>query len=1468
MSKISRIRIMNLNYNHNTIRVDDETFDLDGESTLISLRNGGGKSVLVQMIVSLFVDDAHRRFDDRPFKSYFTTNKPTFLMTEWKLDNDAGYFLVGMMVRKNQGEDSDKGDLEMYTFTGSYRTGCAYDLDNISLIRQEENRKMLKGFSECKRLFEELKKEQTGDFDYYDMSSSYARTKYYKLLGQYQINHKEWESIIWKVNQKESGLSELFQKAKDERSLVENWFLKPVEDKLGKNKMDEFRKLTFQFIELYQSNQSKLQKKAVIEQYFEDTKQLKEEIDAYIQLYEDREEVSNEILLYVQQLGACIDRMTEVLKEKEEELATAEADIRQILYEQISYEIYQYEDEKRDVLESRLEAEADIMRLDRLKKDLFRQIKVYDCCKINNEIKELGKEKAELEECMSVLIKESEDSRQEIEGIGHSLYCHYHSEVQQNVLLQEKHAESLSDAQKSYADAELEKDSNNKKIQEQINRIGNLESSVRSYDKTEKNYNERYHCDISRNILGFYEEGLLTVTEKEQDAQLQNEKASLTKNAKKKLELESAYKRLEQEAEQNTRDLADIGHRITRLGEELQDIRQQKEKRLMIMKYVDVTEENMEQKDVIFAAIDGRIRELETDKIDLVKKQSESEKRYHQLKEGKIVELPDNIRDYFIQNGIDIIYGMEWLSKNGRSQKDNSRLAKKNPFLPYAIIMERKDFERFQKTEEELYTAFPIPIILREELEQEIENVDGAVTTFGNMHFFILFNHHLLDKEELERMLEEIQEKLQSLRNETAKKEEELITYRSYRSIIENQSYRAEYLNSVRTSLDAAEGLQQQLKDRTLSIRHEKDDNRQEQGENQNAIEQCKANIIKYEDRSEAFRELCAGYQQYETDVASLSRIRQEKEELEKKQGTLDIEMKELYNRIEGLRDLRRQHQDILEKLRSKVSAYEMYQDVEQMEMNVPVERLEARFLALTKDAADNMEELQKRLNKQNERLGVKKGDLEKKRQKTEERIAEEEYEKLIFSEAVYDGLEERHRQAERDWNRAVEQNSKLERRMERLDAKLEHGKEKLLEKTGLEEAVARESIVHTNFEERKNVRAYDAKVLKDAIQNLKEKKSRLDTLISGMSEYEGISPDISEEQKAKLCLRIPDIEQMSDKNLRIYQGEQKRKLMQITDGLRKKQDAMDRLIRSISSKEDYADDYFKKTFENLLLQTGQPYQLYQQYEMNHTSYENQLEKLKIDLENVENEQKNLEELFLEYVRDVNSNLAMIDKNSTIRVRDKNLKMLKIQVPDWETQKGHYRIRLHDYFENVIKLGLAAIEKNENLEEQLGKVITTKKLYDDIIGIGHIKIRLYKIEAERELPITWREVSSNSGGEGFLSAFVVLTCLLSYMRQDENALFTSGEEGKVLIMDNPFAQTQNEHLLKPLMEMARKTNTQLICLSAIGGGPIYNRFDNIYVLKLVDSNIRRGMKRLESTHTKGEPIEKLVLSQFKLEEIE
>ena len=147
-----------------------------------------------------------------------------------------------------------------------------------------------------------------------------------------------------------------------------------------------------------------------------------------------------------------------------------------------------------------------------------------------------------------------------------------------------------------------------------------------------------------------------------------------------------------------------------------------------------------------------------------------------------------------------------------------------------------------------------------------------------------------------------------------------------------------------------------------------------------------------------------------------------------------------------------------------------------------------------------------------------------------------------------------------------------------------------------------------------------------------------------------------------------------------------------------------------------------------------------------------------------------------------------------------------------------------------------------------------------------MQIRLYKIEEQREYPITWAEVAKNSGGEGFLSAFVILSSLLYYMRKDDTDIFADRNEGKVMVMDNPFAQTNASHLLKPLMDMAKKTNTQLICLSGLGGESIYNRFDNIYVLNLIAASLRNGMQYLKADHVRGNEPETMVVSQIEVME--
>lgn len=1469
MSKISRIRILNLGYNHDTIKIDDETFDFGGESTLISLRNGGGKSVLVQMIMSQFVNKSFRDLGDRQFKNYFTSNRPTFIMTEWQLDNNITRFISGMMVRKNQKEDNDAEELEMYTFTGSYSAACCYDIDNIPVVKQEENRRILKGFVECRNLLDNISKDKNGDFRLYDMGSSYGRRQYFATLRQYQINNKEWESIIRKVNQKESGLSELFSNSKNEKELVVNWFLRPIEDKLNqeKNRIDEFRKLTFQFIEQYRSNQSKIEKKSLVEKYFEDTKPLKDDIDRYVALYEDKCEYTAKMAAYVKKLNDTISDLTSGIEEKNNSLADIKNIINQIIYEKISYEIYHYYDSKDEVVSERTQQEAEITRLSYVNDKLARQKCVYDCNKLYLELKDIKTEKVEVEEKIDILLKDSENNRAEIEKIGHALYEHYSLAVKNSIQKNEINDNSISDTENALNKYINDKKDNEKIIRQKSTETGSLQNSVDSYNDAEETFNTRFHCDIKRNILGLYEEGTLEVRKKEFDEEKQEESNRLSRLYKKKNELDIKTKMLSQEEVDIAGKSSDVKHEISDQNNLLMDYEQQKSYRLRVIKYAGLKESDIDRTDIIINSLANKLQELEIDKKKLIMAQSGLEKQHEQLKEGKTIELPDNVRNYCMQNDIRYVYGMEWLNKNSRKLDDKARLVENNPFIPYSVIMEKTAFERMRNIDEKLYTSFPIPIIIKEDLEKTTGTVNGNITTYGNVHFFIMFNNRLLDKAELDKMLEEIQDRISNLTDKLQAKNNDIETYNKYRIGIEEQTFSMDAVATAKKKVSECNEEEAQLKQRQAQIRSEKDSISAEYEENNRSIRSSENIITNYNIRSDEFDKLCEKYKLYNMNLKSLIRLQNELKELENKNRSFDNEIATNRDELMNLKSKRAKLKEIIDSNKIKTEEFKIYKEnnCTESDSNIVPEEYEAKYYALTKVVSDSIDELNGRLKKLTVRVTTKEKDLAKKNYK---HIAEEEYKNIYCSEEQYDQLEEQIKKNGVSLNAAIESNDKLAGVLAGINKDIEYGFRRLNEQTGYKELLLKETIVDTEFDKRINLRKHDIGIIRKEIGNLEARKNELSGKLSGVSEYADVKIYVTQDKMSEIFNDIPDLMTIEKTELDRYQADMRRKLSSIKEQLSKEQNDISEMIRNIAGKNEHQDAYFKKTFESLLVQVGNPQNLSKQYAINRATYESQLEKLIIDLANIDSEQKNVEEMFLEYIKNVNANIAMIDKNSTINVRGRNIKMLRIQVPDWESEKEHYKIQLHEFFERVVRHGIETIENNKNLAEYIGSIISTKNLYDDVIGIGNIKIKLYKIEAEKEVPISWAEVSSNSGGEGFLSAFVILTCLLSYMRRDENDLFSAAEEGKVLIMDNPFAQTYSAHLLKPLMEMAKKTNTQLICLSGLGGDSIYNRFDNIYVLKLVDSNIRKGVQRVEGEHIKGEEVKKMVLSDFKTEQMD
>ena len=1459
MSKINRVRIMNLNYNGNSMRIDDETFDLGGETTLLSLRNGGGKTVLVQMIISLFVNKSYRDFSDRPFKSYFTTNRPTFIMTEWVLDNNQGFFLAGMMVRKNQGTDDNQEDLEMINFTGSYTMPCNYDMDNLPVIEVRENGRALKGFAQCRGQFEELKKDRNGDFNCYDMSSQYQRRQYYSKLKEYQINNKEWESIIKKVNLKESGLSELFSNAKDERGLIENWFLEAIENKLNheNDRIKGFRNLAYKFIRQYRDNQSHINKKAIIEKYFEDSRSLKQNIEEYVYAMNEQEDKKNEIAVFIRTLDEKKLMLVKLLDNDREKIDNVHEQIRQITYEKISYNIYRILDEKTDKVQDRILSENNITAARAAKENAEREICKYECSRLNDELEELAVTKTEYQERIQVLLKTQEDSRHEIDSLGAVLYKYYFGKFSVNESEQRENEDEIALINSHKLEKETARIEKNTEVNEMSEKIGGLQHAVDAYRNEEEKFNRKYNENLQRNILGKYDEGVLSVTRKIYEDQKTEFNIEITKMAEKEKKLSDEYLKLESESEDTKESIMKCGIEIRELEKNLIEMEDEKKQRLTIMKYIETDESEIDRPDVITSALDGRIKELDLRRSEYKESLSKLTKEHEKLKQGKIIELPENIVSFFNEENIQYFYGMEWLKNNGRSTKENKELVEKNPFIPYSIIMDRKTVIRLKNLREELFTGFPIPVIIRDELEQELDNVGRHIAEFGNIRFMVMFNHHLLDEKELAEILENKLHEIEQIKEKIQIKEKELEQYRSFKNVIMNQKFTIAIYEGIQIGLEQKKLEKTKLENQYIECKNRKKENKKDSEQLRKEIEKNKRLLSTILDRNDEFQKLCISYDEYENDMVTLNRLKGRKEELLKEISNLADDIESLEKRIEVLKNIRRELISAGKKFSQNMELYQNYKSYAyNTDEQEDIIQIEARYNALTQEINEDLEKLQERLKLSIDRYERKAAELKRR---NEYDFAKKEYADLIYSDEIIEDYKRKQKKHQKEENAAQEKNNALAAEIAELEADYKYGMQGLKDNTGYDELLAKECITYTNFDERLRQQNYDKEKIKSRLKKNEDRFNAYDKVHVSMQEYDYL--EINRE------MEIPDIEEISVEELNKYHGNLKRDLKKLISEKDRKQREVTELIRHVSAKPEYKDEFFKRGFDNLLSQTENPYHLKEQLNTIMESYSGILKKLQIDLENIDKEQKNVEEVFLEYICDINEDMGKIDKNSSISVRGRNLKMLRINVPEWDANCEYYKTKLHDFIEKIIKWGMEAIEANENVEETIGRIITTKKMYDEVVGIGNIRIRMYKIEEEREVLISWAEVSANSGGEGFLSAFVILSCLLSYMRRDDTDLFATGEEGKVLIMDNPFAQTNAVHLLKPLMDMAEKTNTQLICLSGLGGDSIYNRFDNIYVMKLIDSNIRNGLQYLEANHIKGEPVKKMVLSEFKLEQM-
>lgn len=1442
MSKINAVRFINLNYNNNAMKINDECMQFSGKSTLLSLRNGGGKTVLVQMMTAPFVHRGKQKTKDRPF--------------------------------------------EMMAIISEYKEPCMQDIHHLPVVEQNEKTMKLKSYNSCRKLFEDYKKDKKLSFFCYDMSSPAQSRQYFYKLMEYQINYKEWETIIRKVNVKESGLSELFSDCRTEKELVEKWFLEAVESKLNKeeNKVKNFQEILEKYAGKYKNIKEQLKRRDAIQKFKEAAEEI--QINAEDFLVKEGEKIEQEkvIAAFIARLNVLYEE-AEIERERQEEgRKKLQEELEFLKYEQLSCEFHEKNREKRNHASNREMIDLEKESLLRKQEKIQKKVHVFLCAKQQEMVNEDKQEWEIRKEKAAISRTKEENLEPERNRIGGQLSGYYEYRLSDNKEKQEAIKKQKLQIRK---DISQQKDILNE-YREKTKKIteskGSFRSLVRGYDNIEIKYNSNYRENLSRNILGVYEAGMLDIKQEMYDKE---QKKSIQENKEQKEKFENTTEeihRTERAIEEKREKYFQKDSDIKQAEKEKKGYEQELEERKDILKYLELPEEKLFAREEILHKAKIKMQELSSRRRTLEKKEDALQKEYKLLVSGRVMELSDNLKEEFEKLDVPVVYGMEWLKKNGFTEKKNKEIVSQNPFLPYALILTRQELKKLSERNGETYTSFPIPIIERENLESIKLDRTQSFVKMQDIHFYILFNENLLDEEKMEIMIEQKQKDIADIQETMQICKNEYEDYFHRFDVIKRQAVTKENWDKIQKKLQKLEKEKEDIFQNIQQARDTKQILKKNFEILQKTLRELEKKIESQAARQRAFKEIRTAYAEYEENNKKLQEYEREEERLENRQHLTEEKISQLeenYRELSGQENSLFREEESIQNSCQKFAAYkEINRNVKAGKLlgvdstlrtdnnsgvkiipsEAEVLKLEARYEAVTADISQELKELELEEEKALTRYHKSFGELRELCQKYNLKNSE-------WQNIIYDKREQLYQEAElEDYDKKIERKANLlneeDKKIGILNSQLEGILKQIVSECGKGDPLEEEKISQKDLESAKNQTKYQLSELERKIAFSEKAIQKYRENLTALSEYNNFSADeeIHFEQ---------DFKKMSEKELRDFKGMLIRDYNDIIRCVQKCRETLAQTLNKIARQEAFQDASYKTPLENMLKVCDNAAKVLRQLNITLESYDSLMKQLEVDISLVETEKKNVTELLEDYVQNIHKNLEKIGRNSTIKIREKSIKMLKVILPVWEDNEKLYSLRLSDLVDEITEEGIRLFENNENAQEYIGRKVTSKNLYDTVVGTGNVQIQLYKIEEQREQQISWNQVAKNSGGEGFLSAFVILSSLLDYMRKDDSDIFMDKNEGKVLLMDNPFAQTNAEHLLKPLMNLADKTNTQLICLTGLGGESIYNRFDNIYVLNLIEAHLRNGIQYLRPEHKKGEEVkvETILPTHIEVEEM-
>lgn len=1465
MPQINRLRIINFSYNNNFRNILDETFDFyQGENALLNLKNGGGKSVLVQLMLQPIIPKT--RLMGRKIDDFFKGKKtPSYILIEWKLEDKGGYLLTGIALsnRETQSREQDEeaNNVKYFTFTNHYREANLFDIIHIPLLRKEGDKLYIEDFKDAKKLL--ISRDKTKDLNIQIFTDEAEdRAHYRKVLESYNIFRDEWDSIVLKINESEGGVIEIFEKCKTSQQLMNDWILKSIEKVVNKDDNDQ-KKLELMLENLVEEmilNEQYIYEKEIYGKFNIDLDSFINMLNNFVVSLDTEKSLEKELSIMFYYLKSELNKFKNTIKELNEDITISQEELKKIEIEERSKDYYDQQETVNNLEKARISEKEKLEILQEKLTVVNKEISIQQAAREYSYIKKLNSLIAGINEEINK-IKDDSQNKEKIKNLEYSLKVAYEKLLKKSY----EKSKELNEKQSNVVKDINECESNIKSVDLNISSNEKLLGEVSGYIKTFKdeelkiklsldfNYDRNLYGEIEKNFTQAYAASL----EKERNKLAEEKevgKSEIIKLSEDNKNIIVQVTKLNDENLNKNMEFNNLKNEIDKYYK-LEDLL----KETFYKHEIDFNKRFNFEENILF--INNKINELQRREREIEWNKKTVNDKIISLKEGTY-HVSKEFRQWLSNKGIDYETGENYLRKQEESIRN--KLIIQNPMLPYAFIMYDDDIKKIESMNLDININQVVPLLSYKDINESYTVMGKEVGINNKLHIICLYDSKMINAENMDSYLEELNNEWNEISEKLIHYNNELKAARDDSYIIMQFDYDRNYIYELESEGNKLIDELAKIQTKSLELQNIKDNNLKSISEFNVRISKIDGLLEKLENKKQKFSEFLEKNEIYLSNLSlqkeystTLNRLNNEKKSINEKKSLLGNEKDYL------LREL----QSVDKEIEVNERNYQLYLASEEgITEEDTIENMEERLRVLKSAIANDLNRLE--------------NDLEAKNQ---ELIAKIDYLKTFnLNESQYVDVSYNKEKSEQLKNEATYLNSENKKQ----DAVLRKTEGSLSREQGILVNIEKElfkltlvpinpELIKLNFESRR-------KSENEKINNSSEN-------IIKLNETAKVYSDVTRDIENRIA--IVNYQINTEYKVKVSIKEDFRLLNKELNNIHSENEKYEKNVNQKYNKIrfDYAEK--NKNIENIFTgldplidgaanDNNKFYYLGERIIYSSESLKKLIEACDLRLSNLEKSKKDMIQHSYLHGLQVYDEIQKIADNSSIHVDGKSKHMVKIEMIPLEESADHNINRMKAYIEfciNVIKQDMKEDKKTDEIRKKISKYMSTRELLNVLSDLGKMVIKAYKfdINEKNSKYKTWEQVmKENSGGERFVSFFAVLIALMSYTRTSMKYAddYERNKDTKVLIMDNPFGPISSEHLLKPLFNIAKKYNTQLICLTDLKQNSIMNCFNLIYMIKIRQNvlgtseyvQLERQIKN-DDEFEKDERLEKAV---FKAQEVE